>query len=85
MNQARNMTAGNTLLMRIASNLYMKMAAPGSPFHCNTKIKVTLAELASPTNGQPFLCDQALFVSCIVTTQSLQVKALEFTAFVVRA
>ena len=31
MNQARNMTADNTLLMRIASKLYMKMTAPGWP------------------------------------------------------
>ena len=29
MNQARNMTAGNTLLMLIASNLKIKMAVPG--------------------------------------------------------
>ena len=28
-NRATNRTAGNTLLMRIASNLYIKMAAPG--------------------------------------------------------
>ena len=33
MNQARNRTAGNTLLMRIASNLYMKMAASGCPYY----------------------------------------------------
>ena len=32
MNQARNRTAVNTLFMRIASNLYIKMAAPGWPF-----------------------------------------------------
>ena len=32
MNQARNRTAVNTLFMRIASNLYIKMAAPGQPF-----------------------------------------------------
>ena len=29
MNKVRNRTAGNTLLMRIASNLYIKMAAQG--------------------------------------------------------
>ena len=50
MNQARSRTAGNTLLMRVASKLYIKMAAPGWPFSCNTKIKVTLAELASPAH-----------------------------------
>ena len=50
MNQARNRTAVNTQLMRIASNLYVKMAAPNWPFSCNTRIKVTSAELASPTN-----------------------------------
>ena len=47
MNQARNRTAGNTLLMRIAYNLYIKRAAPGWPFSCNTGIKVTLAEQTS--------------------------------------
>ena len=50
MNQARNRTAGNTLLMRIASNLSIQMAAPGWPFSCNTEIKVTMAELASPAH-----------------------------------
>ena len=48
MNQARDRTAGNTLLMRIAFNLYITMAAPVWPFSCNTEIKVTSAELASP-------------------------------------
>ena len=43
MNQARNRTAGNTLLMCIASNLYIKMAALGRLFSCNTGIKVTSA------------------------------------------
>ena len=62
MNQARNRTAGNTLLMRIASNLYVKMAAPGWPFSCNTEIKVSSARAS-----QPGSCDQALTVSCIVT------------------
>ena len=38
---------GNTLLMPTASNLYIKMAAPGWPSSCNTAIKFTLAELAS--------------------------------------
>ena len=50
MNQARNMAAGNKLLMRIASNLYIKIAAPGWPFSCNTRIKVILAKLASPAH-----------------------------------
>ena len=59
MNQARNRTAGNTLLMRIASNLYIKMAAPGWLFSCNTKIKVTSAEQASPAH--------VITVSCVVT------------------
>ena len=48
MNQARDRIAGNTLLMRIASNLYMTMAAPVRPFSCNTGIKVTSAEQGSP-------------------------------------
>ena len=34
--------------MRIASNLYIKMATPVWPFSYNTGIKVTSAELASP-------------------------------------
>ena len=63
MNQARNRTAGNTRLMRIASNLHTKMTAPGWPFSCNTGIKVTSAEVACP----PGSCDEALTVSCIVT------------------
>ena len=50
MNQARDRTAGNTLLMRIASNLYIKMAAPVWPFSCNTGIKVTSAGIASPAH-----------------------------------
>ena len=50
MKQARIRTAGNTLLMRIASNLSIQMAAPGWPFSCNTEIKVTMAELASPAH-----------------------------------
>ena len=62
MNQARNRTAGNKLFMRIASNHYVKMAAPGWPFSCNTGIKVTSARAS-----QPGSCDQALTVSCIVT------------------
>ena len=48
MNQTRDRTAGNTLLMRIASNLYIKMVAPVWPFSCNTGIKVTSAGIASP-------------------------------------
>ena len=50
MNQARDRTAGNTLLMRIASNLYIKMVAPVWPFSCNTGIKVTSAGIASPAH-----------------------------------
>ena len=50
MNQARDRTAGNTLLMRIASNLYIKMTAPVWPFLCNTGIKVTSAGIASPAH-----------------------------------
>ena len=46
-NQARNRTTGNTLIMLV---LYIKMAAPGWPFSCNTGIKVTSAELASPAH-----------------------------------
>ena len=48
--QARNRIAGNTLLMRIASNLYIKIAAPGWPFSGNTRIKVTLAKLGNPAH-----------------------------------
>ena len=50
MNQARDRTAGNPLLMRIASNLYIKMVAPVWPFSCNTGIKVTSAGIASPAH-----------------------------------
>ena len=49
-NETSEKHTGNTLLMCIASNLYVKMAAPVWPFSCNTWIKVTSAELASPTN-----------------------------------
>ena len=59
MNQARDRTAGNTLLMRIASNLYIKMVAPVWPFSCNTGIKVTSAGIASPAG---VIRDQALTV-----------------------
>ena len=48
MNQARKRTASNTLLIHAPSNLYIKMAASGLPSSCNTGVKVTLAELASP-------------------------------------
>ena len=37
----------HTLLMYATSEIYIKMAAPGS---CNTRIKVASAELARPTN-----------------------------------
>ena len=49
MNQTKNRTEGNTLLMRTASNLYIKMAALSWPGSYNTGIKVISAELASPT------------------------------------
>ena len=35
MSQARNRTVGHTLLIRIASNLYLKMEAPGWSFSCS--------------------------------------------------
>ena len=50
MNQARDRTAGNTLLMRIASNLHIKMVGPVWPFSCNTGIKVTSGGIASPAH-----------------------------------
>ena len=40
---------GNTLIMLVLV-LYIKMAAPDLPFSCNTGIKVTSAELASPVH-----------------------------------
>ena len=68
MKQARNRTAGNTLLLRIASNLYIKMAAPGWPFSCNTGIKIHCRRACQNEKpGLPVLCDQALTVICIVT------------------
>ena len=55
--EMRNRTAGNTMLMHTASNLYdIKMATLGWSGSCNTGIKVTLAELASPGHvTRPFL------------------------------
>ena len=52
MNQARNRTAGNTLLMRITSNLYIKIVVQGWPFSCNRAFShdVTEAILVSQTN-----------------------------------
>ena len=74
MNQARNRTAGNTLLMRIASNHYIKTAAPDWPFSCNIRKKVILAKLASPAHIiRPLLW--------LLLSRSLHVKALEFAAF----
>ena len=61
-NQARNRTAGNTLLMGIASNLYINLAVPGWPFSCSTGINVTSARAS-----QLGSCDQALTVSFAVT------------------
>ena len=49
MNQARNRTAGNTLLMHASSSLYIKMVAQGWLGSCNSGIKVNSAELASLT------------------------------------
>ena len=73
----RNRTAGNTMLMHTASNLYdIKMATPGWPSSCNTGIKVTLAELASLGHvTRPFLW--------VVLSHSLLLKAWEFAVFVV--
>ena len=69
MNHARN--------MHTASNLYIKMAAPGCLFSCNTRINVTWQKLASPARVfRPIL---RVVLSC-----SLHVKALEFAVFVVR-
>ena len=55
MKQARNSIAGNTLLMRIASNLYIKMAALGWPFSWNKCVIATWrlglrAPLVAPKN-----------------------------------
>ena len=80
MNQAKNRTASNTLLMHIASNLYMKMATTGWPLSCNTRIKVTSAVLACPTNpvGPAHVIRTLLSV---VLSSSLHEKALEFAVF----
>ena len=69
MNHARN--------MHTASNLYIKMAAPGWLFSCNNRINVTSQKLASPAHVfRPIL---RVVLSC-----SLHVKALEFAFFMVR-
>ena len=69
--------AGNTLLMHTVSNLYdIIMATPVWPGSCNTGIKVTLAELASPGHvTRPFLW--------VVLSHSLLLKAWAFAVFVV--
>ena len=68
MNHARN--------MHTASNLYIKMVAPGCLFSCKTTINVTSQKLASPAHVfRPIL---RAVLSC-----SLHVKALEFAVFVV--
>ena len=68
MNQARNRSADDTLLLHAASSLYIKMVAQGWPGSCNTGIKVNSAELASLTNwASPGHYNQAVTVSCIVT------------------
>ena len=83
MNQERNKTADNTLLMHAASSLYIKMVAQGWPGSCNTGIKVNSAELASLTNrASPGHIIRPLL--WVVLSRSLQVKALEFATFVVR-
>ena len=80
MNQARNRTAANTLLMHTASDLYIKMAAPGWSGSCNTGIKVTSPELASPTNrASPGRVIRPLL--WVVLSRSLHVKALELATF----
>ena len=70
--QARTRTEGNILLMRIASNLYIKMAAPGWPSSCNTGIKVASAELASPIASPAHVIRPLLWVEL---SRSLHVKA----------
>ena len=56
--QARNRTAGNTLLLRIASNLYIKMAAPGLSFSRNTGIKIHCRRAClTEKPGLPVSCD----------------------------
>ena len=77
-NQATNRTGCNTLLMCIASSLYIKIAASrGLPGSCNTRIKVISVEPASTA----YIIRPLLW---IVLSRSLHLKALEFAAFVVR-
>ena len=77
-NQATNRTGCNTLLMHIASSLYIKIAASrGLPVSCNTRIKVISVEPASTA----YIIRPLLW---IVLSRSLHLKALEFAAFVVR-
>ena len=71
MNQARNRTAGNTLLMRVASSLCIKMAALGWPFSYNTGIKAISAHVIRP-------------LLWVVLSSSLHIKTLRIAAFVVR-
>ena len=76
--KARNRTADNTLLIRIASNLYINcnMAALGWPGSCN--IKVTSAELASAANVREN------FGICSFHARSLHVNTLVFAPLTVR-
>ena len=71
MNQARNRTAVNTLFMRIASNRYIKMAAPGQPF--------SKEKTFSPWEGN-FKLFNSLFHSvyedkfCVVTHRAVDIR-----------
>ena len=71
MNQARNRTAVNTLFMRIASNRYIKMAAPGQPF--------SKEKTFSPWEGN-FKLLNSLFHSvyedkfCVVTHRAVDIR-----------
>ena len=80
MNQPKTRTAGNTFLMHIASNLYIKVATTGWPLSCNTRIKVTSAVLTCPTNrvGPAHVTRTLLSV---VLSSILHEKALEFAVF----
>ena len=83
MNQARNRTVANTLLMRTASNLYIKMTALGWPSACNTGVKVTSAELASVTKRaslahvmRPLYCE--LYCHAVCTWKLWNLPHLRF-------
>ena len=64
MNEARNRAAGNkTLLISVASNSCIKMAAPRWP---------GLIQYQPDKPDQPGSCNQALTVSCIVTQFAIE-------------